>query len=142
MAVAVQLAGSLVAILLLAELARWLDLGGDLRLRDEAEARELARAADCSFDPVEIALDRAGIGALLRDAGGRVMLLRRHGVHFPARMLTSHQGTRLDRNFLTIATNERTFGSVTLDLGPDAAVWAGSLRRLGVGQGREATDGL
>ena len=128
---AIQLAGSLVAILLLAALVGWLGLGGDVRLRGEAEARELARAADYTFDPVEIALDRAGIGALLRDASGRVMLLRRHGVHFPARMLTSHQGTRLDRNFLTIATSESTFGAVTLDLGPEAAAWAGSLRRLG-----------
>ena len=61
------------------------------------------------------------------------MVIKRHGVHFAARLLTSHEGTRLDRNFLTIATGERTFGSVTLDLGAQAQAWAGSLRRLGGG---------
>jgi hypothetical protein len=59
------------------------------------------------------------------------MLLRRHGVHFAARLLERHDGIRLDRQFLTIGTGERTFGTVTLDLGEQAQVWAGSLRRLG-----------
>lgn len=127
----IQLAGSLVAVLLLAGLAGVLGLGGDVRLRDRDEARELARASLCGFDPVDIALDRAGIGALLRDAGGRVMLLKRHGARFAGRLLTSHEGTRLDRNFLTVSTGERRFGTITLDLGHDAQAWAGSLRRLG-----------
>ena len=125
-----QLAASLVAILLLAWLARRLGLGGDVRLRSEDHARELADDAVFGFDAVDVVLDRAGIGALLRDARGRVMLLRRHGVHFAARLLDSHAGIRLDRNFLTIATPERSFGSVTLDLGAKAQIWAGSLRRL------------
>lgn len=125
-----QLAGSLLAIVFLAWLARWLGLGGDVRLRSEDHARELADDAVFGFDAVDVVLDRAGIGALLRDARGRVMLLRRHGVHFAARLLDSHAGIRLDRNFLTIATPERSFGSVTLDLGAKAQIWAGSLRRL------------
>lgn len=131
MAALVQLGVSLAAILLLAGFARWLGLGGDRRLKDAEEARELARAAVSGFDPIEIALDRAGIGALLRDAQGRVMLLRRHGVHFAARILTSYRGTRLDRHLLTIDAGERRFGAVTLDLGPAAQHWAASLRRIG-----------
>ena len=125
-----QLAASLVAILLLAWLARRLGLGGDVRLRSEDHARELADDAVFGFDAVDVVLDRAGIGALLRDAGGRVMLLRRHGAHFVARLLDSHAGIRLDRNFITIATAERSFGSITLDLGAKAQVWASGLRRL------------
>ena len=74
----VQIGGSLVAILALAGIARWLQLGEDVRLRDKDEARALAQAAVCGFDPVEIAL-----------------------------------------------------GTVTLDLGAEAGVWAASLRRLG-----------
>jgi hypothetical protein len=127
----VQIGGSLVAILALAGIARWLQLGEDVRLSDKDEARALAEAAVCGFDPVEIALDRAGIGALLRDAQGRVLLLKRHGARFAARLLSGHRDSRLDRNFLTVSTGEKRFGTVTLDLGAEAGVWAASLRRLG-----------
>ena len=132
MAVAV-LALSLVAVLLLVAIAAGLGLGEDVRLRDEDEAVALAQAAVCGFHPVEIALDRAGIGALLRDAAGRVMVIKRHGARFSARLVTSHAGTRLDQTLLTVSTGEACFGSVTLDLGRDAQTWAGSLRRLGGG---------
>lgn len=128
---AVQLLASLAAIFGLAWLAKRMGLGGDVRLRDEAEARVLARAASCGFEPVDTVLDRAGIAALLRDESGRIMLLRRHGVHFVARLLASHEGARLDRNFLTISTGESSFGAVTLDLGGRAQEWAVALRRLG-----------
>ncbi len=119
------------AILLLWLMALKLCLGGDIRLRTEDQASQLAHEAVWGFEASEIVLDRAGIGALLRDSSGRVMLLRRHGAHFAARLLDSHGGIQLDRNFLTIGTGERLFGKVTLDLGPQAQVWAGSLRRLG-----------
>lgn len=127
----IQAGASLLAILALAWLARRLDLGADVRIRDEAEARRLAAEALCGFDAEDLALDRAGIGALLRDRMGRVMLLKRHGAHFAARLLDSHSHARLDRNFLTIGSGESTFGKVTLDLGDKAQVWASSLRRLG-----------
>lgn len=129
--IAIQLVASVVLILLVSWLAAALKLGNDVRLKGEAEARELAATAVCGFDPVDLALDRAGIGALLRDSRGRVMLLRRHGAQFAARILDSHAFARLDRNFLTVGTGESTFGQVTLDLGDKAQVWAASLRRLG-----------
>ncbi|GGZ86841.1 hypothetical protein [Novosphingobium arvoryzae] len=129
--IAIQLAASIVLILLVSWLALALKLGNDVRLKGEAEARELAQTAVCGFDPVDLALDRAGIGALLRDSQGRVMLLRRHGAQFAARILDSHAFARLDRNFLTVGTGEKTFGQITLDLGDKAQVWAASLRRLG-----------
>ena len=129
--IAIQLGVSLVAILAIAGLAVWLGLGGDVRLRDADEAREVARMTLCGSDAVDVVLDRAGIGALLRDARGRVMLLKRHGVHFAGRLVTDYRGVRLDQNFLTVATGDARFGAVTLDLGADAQTWAGSLRRLG-----------
>ena len=122
--------GSLIAILALAWLAQRLGLGGDPRIRDDAQARALAEEAICGFEPVDIAIDRAGMGALLRDARGRVLLIRRHGTHFAARPLDSYAHVRLDREFLTLATADRRFGSVTLDLGKRAPEWAASLRRL------------
>jgi len=129
-ALAIQLAGSLIAILALAWIAHRLGLGGDARIRSEGEARALADEAISGFEPVEIALDKAGMGALYRDARGRVLLLRRHGSHWASRLLDSHAHTRLDRGFLTLATADRRFGSVTFDLGDKAAIWAASLRRI------------
>jgi hypothetical protein len=126
-----QLFGSLIAILVLAWLARRIGLGGDPRIHDADEARSLADDAICGFDAQDVVVDRAGIGALARDALGRVLLIRQHGSHFAARQLTSHAGVRLDGRFLTIATDDRRFGKVTLDLGDQAQVWAASLRRLG-----------
>ncbi len=127
----VQLLLSLGAILLVGWIVSRLGLGGDVRLRDEAQARELAAASLCGFVPTDVALDRAGIGALIRDTTGRVMVLRRHGAHFAARLLDSHAFARLDHNFLTIGTGEARFGAITLDLGDQAQVWASSLRRIG-----------
>lgn len=126
-----QAAASLLAITALAWLAGRMGLGADVRIRDEAQARALAREAVCDFDAIDLAVDRAGIGALLRDGSGRVMVLRRHGARFVARLLDNHADAQLDRNFLTIGSGEKTFGKVTLDLGEKAQIWASSLRRLG-----------
>jgi hypothetical protein len=128
---ALQVLGSLLAILMLAWLARRMGLGGDPRINGADEARALAEDAICGFDPQAVVVDRAGIGALARDAANRVLLIRQHGSHFAARELTSHAGVRLDGRFLTIATDDRRFGTITLDLGEQAQVWAASLRRLG-----------
>lgn len=127
---ALQFGASLAAILLLAWLARRLGLGGDPRLRDPDEARRLAGEALDGFEAEDVVLDRAGIGALLRDASGRVMLLRRHGARWAARLLDGPCGVRLDRTLMTIAPHDRAFGAATLDLGDQAQAWAASLRRL------------
>ena len=125
-----KLGGSIAAILFLAWFARWLDLGGDVRIRSEEQAREIADQIIGGFEPVDIAIDKAGIGALMRDASGRHLLIRRHGAHFAGRLLDRHSDTRLDQNFLTVGTGEKTFGKVTLNLGPQAQHWAAGLRHL------------
>lgn len=127
-----QLAGSIVAILFLAWLAHRLGLGGDLRIRDEAHARALADEVYCGFNAVDVAIDRAGIAALLKDAQGRHLLIRRHGAFFAGRLLDSHSESRLHQNFLTIGTGEKTFGKITLNLGAEAQHWASGLRHLQV----------
>jgi hypothetical protein len=113
-------------------LARLLRLGGDVRIADADHAARLADAAFPGFAAEDITLDRARIGALVRDRGGRVLLIRRHGARFVGRELTSHGGIRLDRHTLTLETGDRRFGTLTLDLGADAQIWAASLRRLDV----------
>ena len=127
-----QLGGSITAILFLAWLARRLGLGGDLRIRDEAHAKALADEVCCGFDPTEVAIDKAGIAALLKDACGRHLVIRQHGAQFAGRLLDLHSESRLDQGFLTIGTGEKTFGKITLNLGPDAQQWASGLRHLKV----------
>ena len=129
-----KLAGSIAAIVFIAWLARFWKLGGDVRIGSEEQAREIAREALCGFEPVEIAIDKAGIAALMRDADGRHLLVRRHGVQWVGRLLDHHNDARLDQNFLTVGTGEKTFGSVTLNLGAQASHWAAGLRHLDVGR--------
>jgi hypothetical protein len=127
-----KLGASIIAILLLAWSAKRMGLGGDVRIRDEAHARELAEEAICGFEPVDIILDKARIAALMKDAGGRHLLIRRHGAQFAARLLDRHSDSRLDQNFLTIGTGEKAFGKITLNLGAEAQYWAAGLRHMAV----------
>jgi hypothetical protein len=127
-----KLGASIIAILLLAWTAKRMGLGGDVRIRDEAHARELAEEAICGFEPVDIILDKARVAALMKDASGRHLLIRRHGAQFAARLLDRHSDSRLDQNFLTIGTGEKTFGKITLNLGPDAQYWAAGLRHMAI----------
>ena len=115
-------AGSLAGVLGLAWFAHWLRLGGDARL-DEAEARDLAEAQGYAGD--DVALDRAGMAALVRDDDRGFLLIRRHGANFVAEPLTGSGETRLSQQFLTV-------GAVTLDLGAAAGSWAAKLRTLPV----------
>lgn len=124
MAMLLQFGGSLLAILALYWIARRLGLGGDARIRSEDDARDLAEEAHCGFEPHEIALDREGRGALLRDDKGRVMVLRRHGAHFAARLLQPGTAARVEQDRLTLEPPDPRFGAVTLDLGPAAHDWA------------------
>jgi hypothetical protein len=124
-----QFLGSLIAILALAGLAWWLKLGPAPRLADEASARAAADEAVPGFDPIAIGLDREGRGALLRDAAGRVLLLRPHGVHFAGRVLTGMARARVEEGTLVIDTGERRYGSARLLL-DDAAAWAETIEAL------------
>ena len=121
--------GSLLAILFLSWLSARLGLGGNPRIRDEDHARELADDALCGFAPSEIAIDRNCAAALLRDETGRVMLLRRHGAHFAARLLERSATIRLVRGQLTVSPADRRFGATVLDLGTKAPRWVAELSR-------------
>ena len=116
----ILLAGSLGGVLALAGIARWLDLGGDARIdRDQA----VRLAEEQGFDVADVALDRAGLAALVRNEANAFMLIRRHGTHFVAHPVHDAGNARLDHRFLSL-------GKVTLDLGDQAGIWAASLRRL------------
>ena len=118
----IQFLGSLAAILALAALAWWFELGPEPTLKDESEARHAATQALDGFEPRHVALDEAGKGALLGDDAGRILLLRPHGTHFAGRLLTSRAEATLDGDRLVIDTAERRFGSARLHIA-DPHAW-------------------
>ena len=126
----IQLGGSLVAVLFVAWLVGRMGLGADPRIEDADHAIRLAEDAEAGFKGIEVARDRAGFAAIVRNAEGRMMLVRAHGNHFAARPVDQDMIVRLDKDFLTLAPSERTFGAVTLNLGKDAGVWAARMRSL------------
>ncbi len=125
------LVGSLVAVLLLAQIARWMGLGeGYEKIADEAHAIALAEQAECGFDGLSADIDAAGYAAIVRNAAGAAMLVRAHGNRFAARRIDKSFTARLDRNRLWLQCGERTFGSVELDFGARAGVIASRLREV------------
>lgn len=126
----IQLGASLVAVLFVAWLVGKLGLGADPRIADDAHAIRLAEEAEAGFGGTEVARDRAGFAAIVQNAEGRMMLVRAHGNFFAARPVDTSVIGRLDKDFLTLTTPERTFGAVTLQLGKDAGMWASRMRDI------------
>jgi len=129
----IQFGVSLVAVLFIAWLVGKMGLGADPRIADDAHAIRLAEEAEAGFNGTEVARDRAGFAAIVRNAEGRMMLVRAHGNHFAARPVDAATLGRLDKEFLTLTMPEKTFGAVTLQLGKDAGMWASRMRDLNCG---------
>lgn len=132
-ALLVQTGASLVAVLVVAWLVRAMGLGADPRIADAAHAIRLAEEAEAGFGGIDVARDRAGFAAIIRNGEGRMMLVRAHGNFFAARPVDAGVIGRLDKDFLTLETPEKTFGTVTLQLGRDAGMWASRMRDLNCG---------
>ncbi len=126
---ALQFVGSLVAILVLAWLVKRLGLGANPSLKHDVTARAVAAEVSDGFAALEIARDEGGAGALLRDAEGRIMLLKPHGVHFAGRILTASASAAHSGNTICISTGEKRFGDVQLTI-DDAASWVEAIIRL------------
>jgi hypothetical protein len=125
-----KLGASLLSILLLAWLARWLGLGSDPRIRNEEEAKRLAFEGLYGFEGIDAAVDRAGMSALVRDGDNRHVLISRVGNHFVTRLVSLPFEGRLDQKLLTIDLREPDIAPVTLNLGEKAQYWASGLRHL------------
>lgn len=115
----IQFAASGVAVALLVAVVHLAGFSRPARLLDEREARELASLAPGGFVAKRIALDKNGIGAIMADTAGRLMLLRAHGGHFVPEPV--------EREAL-VADGERLLirhgGRITdLCLGAEAARW-------------------
>ena len=126
-----KLAASVAAILALWALVRWLGLGaGHSRITDSDHAIALAEEAECGFGGRTAAIDKAGYAALVTNGAGDVMLVRAHGNKFAARRVGPGWHARLDRRTLALSADERSFGTVTLDLGDEAGAIAARLRHV------------
>ena len=124
-----QFLGSLVAILALAAIAWAMKLGPEQRLKSREEALEAAEEAVSGFSAVALALDADGRGALLRDAQGRVLLLRPHGTHFAGRVLTAAAKACLEGDALVIDTAEKRYGAARLRV-DDADAWMQAIEAI------------
>ena len=74
-----QFLGSLIAVTALVGLAHWLGFSRTGRLADKEEAALVARLTPGGFDPLDIAMDTGGRGALCRDEAGKLVLVAPHG---------------------------------------------------------------
>lgn len=124
-----QFGGSLIAILAIFWLARRLGLGPAPLLESDEAASHAAECAVAGFHPIAIARDSKGHGALLRDAAGRVLLLRQHGAHFAGRLLGPLAQAHIEGGALIVDTAERRYGAVRLTL-DDASAWARAIEAL------------
>lgn len=124
----IKLGASLLAILALAGFAKWLGLGARPRLNTAPDAQRVADMIVPGFAPVEIGIDRAGGGALMRDVDGRLLLVRPHGASFVGRLLDAATQVDQDHHVLTVTPKDHFFGATQMDLGPQATSWAKVLR--------------
>ena len=127
-AMLVQFAASLAAVSALVWLAWKLGFSGPPQLEDEHEARLIAREASGGFAPVAVALDKARAGALLQDAGGRVVLLAPCGAHFVAHLLGFEASARASEGRLEVRDGRLR---AVLELGSAAEDWAAAIARVG-----------
>jgi hypothetical protein len=107
-----QLGGSIVAILLLAGVARLLRLG-ESRISTEADARRIAEEMLAGFDARAALVSEDG-GAALVAGDGAIAVLKRHGAQVAARRLVPPLRIHTAVEGVTVETGERLFGSVTL----------------------------
>lgn len=117
-----QLAGSAVAVGALMAFAHWLGFSSEAKLSDEAEARALFQLMAGGFDPLEIAIDAHGCGAIARNAAGALAVLRPHGGRFMSQKLPLQAQLSAQDGALHIYT----VPPLELHLGEEAARWAES----------------
>jgi hypothetical protein len=127
---AVELGLSLIAVLALGWLASWMDLGGDRRIIDEAHALKIADQGEYGFRGIDVAMDRAGCSALVRDQTHRHVLIHLKGNQFVTRLVDPSTEGRLDQKFLTLDFHQPDMDPVTLNLGDKAQYWASGLRHI------------
>ncbi|TIX49365.1 hypothetical protein [Alteraurantiacibacter aquimixticola] len=117
---------TILAVLFLIGLARWLGFAGKPQLTDEAEAAALAASLPGGFAARDIALDCVGHGALLADADGRVAVIIPHGAHFMVRLAGPGLSVTRDATGITLVDPLWKF---QLAIEDDQGFWIESLEK-------------
>jgi hypothetical protein len=112
MEIAILLGGSLVAVLLLALVAKLLRLGGG-SIADVGEAKATAEALLSGFEAERAVVGHDGQAALVHGRDGSVALLKMHGSRIAARRLATLR-SEATPDGLRVETGERRFGNVLL----------------------------
>lgn len=120
---------SLVAIAALVLLVHRLRLGDGAALNNEDDARRAAMMAIDGFAATDLSVGADGGAAILCDADGRILLLRRHGSHIAGRMLDARTAASITDAALAITTSDPRFGLVNLAIA-DAPTWKARIDRL------------
>lgn len=107
---AVQLIGSLIAILLLAGIAWALRLGGG-GIESEAEACRAAEDALPGFVAVRAIVGSDGAAALIHGEDGSVAVIKRHGAQLAARRVAASALSTVPEGVL-VDSGERLFGKI------------------------------
>jgi hypothetical protein len=107
-----QIGGSLLAILMLAGVARMLRLG-DARIGDADRAREMAEDMLAGFEARAAIVGTDGNAALVL-GNGTIAVLKRHGAKVAARRLLPPLQLFTAVEGVEVATGERLFGRVLL----------------------------
>ena len=107
-----QLGGSIVAILMLAGIARMLRLG-ESKIASAADARRIAEETLAGFEARHALVGTDGNAALVA-GNGTIAVLKRHGAHVAVRRLLPPLRVREAIEGVTVETGELRFGAVTL----------------------------
>lgn len=121
--------GSLITILALFGLAKWLKLGGKPVLADDAAVRRVAGEVEDGFDADRVSISRDKTAALASDQAGRIMVIKRHGNQFAGRILTRSANAREVVDGVIVECGEAAFGAVQMTLS-DSSAWADRINRL------------
>lgn len=106
--------GSIVAVLVLALVARLLGLGRGARIASEAEARDTAEALISGFESAATLLAEDGRAALVHGRAGDAALLKIHGARIAARHLHAPLAATAAPEGLRVDSGDARFGTVTL----------------------------
>ena len=106
-----KLVGSLIAILVLAWLARALGFGAGGWIASEDQARAEAEASFAGFRAARATLSSDGASALVEGTDGSFVILKRHGVHPAGRRVTPDQ-LRQTAEGTRVETGDARFGTV------------------------------
>lgn len=104
---------SFIIILAVTALVRGLRLG-EVRLESRAQAFDWAAKNVPFFAPVDAIISEDGQGALVSDANGRIVLIKRHGAKFAGRLLERPLDIAREGPIWCVGSGDQQFGRVRM----------------------------